>query len=175
MGFLKRTNKKFDYQPRYYKGEGSPYKIEHKFEYNERIVVLHNDTEYFYYGCLTGFTTYNFFNLVKSLNLPHYIFIFLTNHSKYLEAVTPFITRNETVPEIHNTIVNQYSFKYINNIINLDDPKDIKYHGVCLLGTVRSHRIKLFQFFSNNNINNIRYTFNNPNAILSLNNPKSKN
>lgn len=32
MGFLKRTNKKFDYQPRYYKGEGNPYKIEHKFD-----------------------------------------------------------------------------------------------------------------------------------------------
>jgi len=32
MGFLKRTNKKFDYQPRYYKGEGSPYKIKHKFD-----------------------------------------------------------------------------------------------------------------------------------------------
>ena len=32
MGFLKRTNKKFDYQPRYYKGEGNPYKIEHKLD-----------------------------------------------------------------------------------------------------------------------------------------------
>ena len=32
MGFLKRTNKKFDYQPRYYKGEGNPFKIEHKFD-----------------------------------------------------------------------------------------------------------------------------------------------
>lgn len=32
MGFLKRTHKKFDYQPRYYKGEGSPFKIEHKLD-----------------------------------------------------------------------------------------------------------------------------------------------
>ena len=32
MGFLKRTNKKFDYQPRYYKGEGNPYKTEHKLD-----------------------------------------------------------------------------------------------------------------------------------------------
>ncbi len=32
MGFLKRTNKKFDYKPRYYKGEGNPYKIEHKYD-----------------------------------------------------------------------------------------------------------------------------------------------
>ena len=32
MGFLKRTHSKFDYQPRYYKGEGNPYKIEHKLD-----------------------------------------------------------------------------------------------------------------------------------------------
>jgi hypothetical protein len=33
MGFLKkRTNKKFDYKPRYFKGEGNPYQIGHKFD-----------------------------------------------------------------------------------------------------------------------------------------------
>lgn len=33
MGFLrKRENKKFDYKPRYYQGEGNPYKIDHKFD-----------------------------------------------------------------------------------------------------------------------------------------------
>lgn len=32
MGFIKRTNKKFDYTPRYYKGKGNPFKIGHKFD-----------------------------------------------------------------------------------------------------------------------------------------------
>lgn len=32
MGFLKRENKKFDYQPRYYKGDGNPYQVKHKFD-----------------------------------------------------------------------------------------------------------------------------------------------
>ncbi len=32
MGVLKRTNKKFEYNPRYYKGEGNPFQIEHKFD-----------------------------------------------------------------------------------------------------------------------------------------------
>lgn len=33
MGFLsKRKNKKYNYTPRYYKGEGSPYEIKHKFD-----------------------------------------------------------------------------------------------------------------------------------------------
>lgn len=33
MGFLtRRKNKKFDYKPRYFDGEGNPYQIEHKFD-----------------------------------------------------------------------------------------------------------------------------------------------
>ena len=32
MGFIKRENKKFDYQPRYYKGDGNPYEFKHKFD-----------------------------------------------------------------------------------------------------------------------------------------------
>jgi hypothetical protein len=33
MGLLsKRKNKKFSYEPRFYKGEGNPYEIKHKFD-----------------------------------------------------------------------------------------------------------------------------------------------
>ena len=32
MGFFRRENKKFQYDPRYYKGKNNPYKIEQKFD-----------------------------------------------------------------------------------------------------------------------------------------------
>lgn len=32
MAFFKRQPKKFDYKPRHYKGEGSPFEIKHKFD-----------------------------------------------------------------------------------------------------------------------------------------------
>lgn len=32
MGFIKRTNKKFDYKPRFYEGEGNPYEIKNRFD-----------------------------------------------------------------------------------------------------------------------------------------------
>ncbi|CAM1349749.1 riboflavin synthase subunit beta [Tenacibaculum crassostreae] len=32
MGFIRRENKKFDYKPRYYQGEGNPYEVKHKFD-----------------------------------------------------------------------------------------------------------------------------------------------
>ena len=39
MGLFKlRKNKKFSYEPRYYKGEGSPFQIKHKFD-DQRITI----------------------------------------------------------------------------------------------------------------------------------------
>ncbi|PIB32402.1 riboflavin synthase subunit beta [Gaetbulibacter sp. 5U11] len=39
MGFLsKRKNKKFDYTPRFYKGEGNPFEIKHKFDEHRTTV-----------------------------------------------------------------------------------------------------------------------------------------
>lgn len=32
MGLFRKKIKKFEYKPRYYKGEGNPYQIEHKFD-----------------------------------------------------------------------------------------------------------------------------------------------
>ena len=43
MGILKvRKNKKFSYTPRFYKGEGNPYEIKHKFD-EHRITVGNNN------------------------------------------------------------------------------------------------------------------------------------
>ena len=36
--FRTRKNKKFDYTPQYYKGEGNPYEIKHKFDDQRQTV-----------------------------------------------------------------------------------------------------------------------------------------
>ncbi|MEH6538068.1 MAG: riboflavin synthase subunit beta [Psychroserpens sp.] len=42
MGILStRKNKKYNYQPRYYKGEGNPYELKHKFD-DFRVTVGSN-------------------------------------------------------------------------------------------------------------------------------------
>jgi len=42
MKILKRTHKKFDYTPRYYKGEGNPYEIKHKFDEHRTTIGKKN-------------------------------------------------------------------------------------------------------------------------------------
>jgi hypothetical protein len=142
------------------------------FDPTDRIVILHNDTEYFYHGHMTGFTTHNFFNLIRELNFPLFVFVFLTNFSKYQEAVDLFISDHKDKPTVYSTIVNNASYPSIASMIDGSSEKNIKFNAVCLLGTIRSHRIKLFQYL-NSQTNNIKYTFNNKNAVLSDTNIKT--
>ncbi len=43
MAIFKREPKKFDYTPRYYKGEGNPYELKHKFDEFRTTVGKNND------------------------------------------------------------------------------------------------------------------------------------
>jgi len=43
MGLFKlRKNKKFSYTPRYYKGDGNPYELKHKFDYKRTTIEKNN-------------------------------------------------------------------------------------------------------------------------------------
>ena len=43
MGLFKlRKNKKFSYTPRYYKGDGNPYALKHKFDYKRTTIEKNN-------------------------------------------------------------------------------------------------------------------------------------
>lgn len=130
------------------------------FDSNDRIVVLHNDTEYFYYSNIVGFTTHNFFNIVRDLDFPLYIFTFLTNHSKFDEAIKPFVSHCDT-PTVYNTLVNNVSYYNIKHLtLPVEVKKIIKYKALCLMGVNRAHRTKLFQFLELSKFEDFKYSFN---------------
>ena len=66
MGFLKRTNKKFDYQPRFYKGTGSPFKIEHKLDQFRTTAGQNKGIKGFWIGFDQCSTKSDLFSLVFS-------------------------------------------------------------------------------------------------------------
>jgi hypothetical protein len=51
-----------------------------EFSVNDRIVVLHHDTDYYPDLNSTGNTIYNFFRLCANFNIPTYFILFITNH-----------------------------------------------------------------------------------------------
>lgn len=137
------------------------------FDFEDRIIIRHVDTEYFYYNSPIGFTTHNLFTIIRQLDIPLFVFVFLTNYSQYQNSISSFITNSDDQPEIHNLIANPQSLTLgkIKDLLDSDVSKDIKFHAVCLLGTPRSHRIKLFQFLKYSKLDQyINFSFNDKNV-----------
>ncbi|WP_203257276.1 riboflavin synthase subunit beta [Hyunsoonleella ulvae] len=58
MGILKvRKNKKFDYTPRYYKGDGNPYEIKHKFDEHRTTVGNNNGIKSKFINAINDYKT----------------------------------------------------------------------------------------------------------------------
>lgn len=146
------------------------------FSPNERIVILHLDNEYFYHDCPTGLTTHNLFVIMKSLDFPLHVLTFITSYPDYQRAIKPFVSSEHDVPEIFNPLLHFISLQALHKlqVFSTDIHKDIKHHAMCLLGTARSHRVKLCQFMQYHNLDSkINYTLLNSSNLLSVTDIKS--
>lgn len=136
------------------------------YQTHQKIIVLHEDHDYFFPGSITGVVAYNFFKLVRHLDIPMSALIILTTHSQYKESIEPFISHNLDRPTVHSLLLSKMTWDviapWVSEIGNVD--KDIKFNAVCMLGTPRAHRVKLGQYFNLHNFNTIQYNYNNRKA-----------
>lgn len=130
------------------------YKKDHYLP-NEKIVILHNDTEYFYYNNKLGFTTHNLFSCWRELDIPYHVMVMYTNHSTLADGIQPFIVHKGDCPTIIPTIVNNFSWQAISLIPSFEIDKKIEHPAMCLLGLSRNHRTKIFQYLTKNNLFNL--------------------
>jgi hypothetical protein len=121
---------------------------------SDKIIILHNDTEYYYQGNKLGFTMHNLFTCWRDLDIPYHVMVIYANHSDLEAAVEPFIVNQHDRPLIIPTMVNNQSVKVISNIPLLEISKNIQNNAFCLMGVSRQHRIKFFQYLSKNNLFN---------------------
>ena len=78
MSFAKkRKNKKFDYKPRYYKGEGNPYKIGHKFDEFRTTVGNNNGLKQKFKKAIEEFSTSENYGVNKMLLIIIAILVFI--------------------------------------------------------------------------------------------------
>lgn len=141
-----------------------------RFAPDERIVILHLDTEYFYHDCVTGFTTHNLFSLIRSLEFPLHAFTIITSYPDYYRSIEPFVTSPHDRPEILNPLMHFFTLSVLTQLGVLDTEirKQIRFPALALMGTERSHRVKLFQFIQQHALHNqINFNFGNPGVHLS--------
>lgn len=118
----------------------------------DKIIILHNDTEYFYYGNKLGFTMHNLLTCWRDLDIPYHVLVVYTNHSDLDKAIDPFIVHKRDRPLIIPTIVNNHSWHGVHAVPSFIVSKKIVHSAFCLMGVARQHRIKFFQYLVKNNL-----------------------
>jgi hypothetical protein len=118
----------------------------HHFDPNDRIIVVHFDTDYYIQNHY-GIHLLNFFNVWKTVDIPLYTLLFYTNHVgiKY-EIDTICQTRHfADQPTVIETFINplNYSDATYNTEPGINS-NQIEYHGLSLMGAPRSHRYALY-------------------------------
>ena len=114
----------------------------HVFSEDQRIIILHNDIDYYISLQTTGFTLYNLFLLLNKYSIPTEFIVIFTNH---------YGIHNE-VAELSTQLCNLVPPKLIYTEMWLDypDSKDITLTNnhsqinklfCCLNGVYRSHRM----------------------------------
>lgn len=126
-----------------------------KYDSDEKIIILHNDTEYFYYDFPIGFSMHNLLTCIQQVDIPMHVFIILTNHYYYDKSIVNYIKNKNNIPTTIFTYVNNTSFTFLEEFVNNknDIKKNIKYFALGLWGgTVRSHRTALIKWLKYKNL-----------------------
>lgn len=122
------------------------------FSPSDKIIILHNDTEYFYQNNKLGFTLHNLLTCWRDLDIPYHVMVILANHSDLESSIKPFIVDTHDQPVIIPTVVNNMSWQAVSVIPPFKISKHIQHKMFCLMGSERQHRIKFFQYLSKHNL-----------------------
>lgn len=114
------------------------------YSHNEKIIILHNDTEYFYYDQKIGFTIHNLLTCWQELDIPWHVLTIITNHYGYQNTITNYKKFHPgDSPEIIFSLVNNNSYAdCLATLLNTTlTYKKIQYFALGLYGrTNRAHR-----------------------------------
>jgi hypothetical protein len=112
------------------------------FSPNERIIIIHQETDYYSDINGVGNNMYNIFHMLAHYDIPMEFIIMFTNHygiEKELQHLCQKIL-NRPVPQVIYTVL---FWIFPENLENLPDPKyqEIKNLYCCLNGIERMHRV----------------------------------
>ena len=109
---------------------------------NDRIIIEHMDTDYYFPECSVGVNLRNFFGIVRELDISYSRFIFYTNHFGVSREIDQLCRHSD--PQDRPLVIESFLSKLhhkaesINPIeCNFDC---IQFHAVCMMVLKRSHR-----------------------------------
>lgn len=125
-----------------------------KFDANDRIVLIHMDTDYYDELLPYGLLIINLVRIFKTKNIPFFTLLFITNHygiQKEFDGLLVNHDINDRPTIIETLLSNILLSDNIKTDNNMDFDK-IEKPGLCMMGAKRSHRILLANYLNNNNL-----------------------
>jgi hypothetical protein len=114
------------------------------FDINDRIVIEHLDTDFYFEHCDVGINLLNFFNVAKDVDIPNFVFLFYTNHFGIEKEINSICKNVHDRPSIIESFVSneQYNKNGYKNIeLSVDS---ISHQCLCMMSASRSHRNAMF-------------------------------
>lgn len=113
-----------------------------RFDPQDRIIIEHQDTDFYIKECCVGINLRNFFCVVRELDIPLYLFIFYTNHfglQKELDILSASNHKKDRPIVIESFLSNLHHDK--KRIMPIDcNFEHIEFNMLCMLNLKRSHR-----------------------------------
>lgn len=117
----------------------------HDFSHNDRIVVLHHDTDYYLDVNSVGNTIYNFFRLCANFNICTSKILFFTNHyniKKEIKDIEKNICNTNQILVIYTSQWRDFPSDADINQASLDNNNiNFQFLYSCLNGQLREHRL----------------------------------
>jgi len=146
---LKDFNNRNDYVDLY----NALLKLKKEFNYNEKIVFIHDEIEFYHKGSMIGFRIYNLLCLLNKIGISLSATCFVTTHNNLKESIEPFITHKNDRPLVIPILVSEMTYKNLSKFEHINPNKqNIKFKALSMMGVKRTHRILLCQFLQYSNL-----------------------
>jgi hypothetical protein len=113
---------------------------------NDRIIVEHMDTDYYFSECSVGVNLRNFFGVVQELDISYSRFIFYTNHFGLSREIDLLCRHSD--PQDRPLVIESFlsTVHHKSESINLIECNFdcIQFHAVCMMVLKRSHRNAMY-------------------------------
>jgi hypothetical protein len=114
------------------------------FDANDRIVIEHLDTDFYFEHCSVGINLLNFFNTIKDIDFPNFVFLFYTNHFGIEKEINAVCKDPYDRPGVIESFISDIHYSpggYQDIELNADA---VSHQLLCMMNMIRSHRSVMF-------------------------------
>jgi hypothetical protein len=118
---------------------------------NQRIIIEHLDTDYYFQDFDYGIGLYNLFRAFRTVDIPLFTMLLFTNNFGIKQEVNQLVTEQADQPTVIETFITNTHYDCDYQPVDLAVDQ-IQKAGLCMMGQPRVHRHAMFNFLKQENL-----------------------